>query len=72
MAQIVLNIPDAVINRVIAALCNQTGATPTASNAKQALIAIIMRLIKNYESTQAQQNVIATAEQKVTTDIQIN
>lgn len=54
MANITLVIPDAVIPRVVAALCAAAGLTPAnAGNAKQALINHIKSTVVNYERGQA-------------------
>ena len=59
MAQIILNIPDAQVPRIIAALCSllttPTGATvePTAALAKSVVINMIKERVKAYEEEKA-------------------
>lgn len=60
MAQFVLVIPDAQLDRVVKAMCDGqmidalTPAVPTPALAKQMLITMIKERVRNYETLQAQ------------------
>lgn len=55
MATVSITIPDAVVTRVVNALCAAAGTTPTAANAKAALIAYIRTTVYNVEQGQMTQ-----------------
>lgn len=53
MATITLTIPDAVLPRVRAALCANAGLPDTNPNAKQAVIDLIVAVVKSVEYSTA-------------------
>lgn len=56
MATITLNIPDAMLPRVTAALCASAGVPDTNANAKAQVVAYIKQVVKNYEADQSAVN----------------
>jgi hypothetical protein len=68
MATMTITIPDAVLTRVITALCVSHNVPVTAANAKQEVINMIMARVKVYEGNQAAQ----TAQTSANTDIDTN
>jgi hypothetical protein len=76
MAQIVLTIPDAVLPRVIDALCIDgqrpaTSPVPKGQFAKQQIIDHVMRVVRQVEAQQAAEAARATADAAAATDVVI-
>lgn len=72
MAQITLTIPDAVVQRVIVVLCSYTGATPSAVNAKIALIKLIKDRVRSYEAQLAGETARQASETEAKADVDLN
>lgn len=69
MANVTITIPDAVLLRVVTALCVKESLPISNANAKQTIINIIKRIIKDYESLQASQTAMNNASQDVDNNI---
>jgi hypothetical protein len=70
MASMTITIPDAVAQRVTAALCANAHRSPaTPANAKAAVIDLIKGITKNHEAAQAGLVAQTTAAQQADTDI---
>jgi len=52
MATVTITIPDAVLTRVVNALCAAAGTQPSPANAKQAVISYIRQTVYNVEQGQ--------------------
>lgn len=55
MPQVSIDIPTGQATRVIAALCASAGLSPSAANAKRAIIAHVKNVVVSYERGQAEQ-----------------
>lgn len=60
MAQVVIDVPNAQVTRVIAALCAVAGLPASPANAKQAVADHIRTIVMSYERSQAERTAIAS------------
>ena len=62
MATIQFTIPNAELNRVVAALCAAAGVPASAANAKQAVIDYVRSTVRNVEMSTAKTGAIRSVE----------
>jgi len=67
MAEIIITIPNTIVDRVVEALCS--GQSPTAEKAKKEVIDMIRNRVKSYEAQNAAQEAYKARERNIDTNI---